>query len=935
MSAGHQTAAPGRTAARARATPDRPIPAHEATAESLLHELGSDPTAGLSCEEAERRLERDGPNRLDRAPTVGPWRILGGQLASPILLLLLAAGILSAALGDVAEASVILVVVALNAGLGARQELGAARAMDALQAMAAPTVRVVRSGETAELPAQRVVSGDVVLLEAGSRVPADGRLLEARVLRIDESALTGESVPSEKHHAPVAAAAPLAERSCMAYAGTAVSGGRARLLVTETGMATELGTVADLLRGAGAGATPLQARLAALVRRLTAAAVVLVVVVAGLGVLRSEPTETLLLTAVSLAVAAVPESLPAVVTITLALGAQRMLSSRSLIRRLYAVETLGSVTTICSDKTGTLTQNQMTIVVLDAAGTRHDLGPDPPADDELELHPELELLLIASALCNDTAVGPDGDLLGDPTETSLIAVAARYGLTKHDLEHMFPRESELPFDADRKRMTTVHRRAEGATPETTSPLTPTEPLAWLHARTAPAGRMAFTKGAVDRLLPRCELVQHRGRVIPMDAGRRSQLVQASEALESSGLRVLGVACRVWPDGPGVPQDASLERGLTFVGLVGMIDPARPSARVAIATCRDAGIRAIMITGDHPLTACAIARDLGLVADEADVMTGADLLALDDEELEATVGSVAIYARVSPADKLRIVSALQRTGEVVAMTGDGVNDAPALKQADIGVAMGITGTDVTKDAADMVLLDDDFAAIVGAVREGRIVFDNIRKFIRNILSGNVAEVSAMVLAPIAGIPIPLLPLQILWLNLVTDGLPAMAMAVERPEPGVMARPPTPLRASLLGSDGGRRILTRGAALTALTLAPAFALWHAGDEAWQTVFFTSIAFAELAGGFSMRSESTPLWRLGVRSNHAMLAAVSLTVGLQVVLVALPAMRELLGLVALDSIHWCITIATALGYLGYVEGEKALASWLARRPRSASAR
>ena len=902
--------------------------AHHATADDLIRLLESDPLLGLTAEQALVRLESAGANRLVRSGAVGPWRIILGQVTSPILLLLVAAGILSAILGDIAEAAVILVVVALNAGIGSRQEIAAAQAMEALQAMAAPTVTAVRSGEAVDLPAEHVVPGDVVLLEAGSRVPADGRLLEAEVLRIDESALTGESAPVDKQLGPVGAATPLAERSCMAYSGTAVSGGRARLLITETGMATELGAVADLLRSAGVGVTPLQLRLATLVRRLSMGAVAVVGVVAGIGLLRGDPTDVVLLTAVSLAVAAVPESLPAVVTITLGMGAKRMLSRRSLIRRLYAVETLGSVTTICSDKTGTLTQNQMTIVVLDAAGTRRTLGPEAPSGDELRANPELGALLIAGAACNDTAVATGGALLGDPTETALVAVAARYGLGKDELEEELPRAAELPFDSDRKRMTTVHRCPD---PDPTSPVSGRPSLgallSGLEGAGASDGQVAFTKGAVDGLLPLCDRVGADGRVAALADERRRQILQDSEDLASDGLRVLGVAARVWPDPDARPTDGRLESGLTFLGLVGMIDPARPEAREAIATCRAAGIRAVMITGDHPLTAASIGRSLGLGDGAPEVVTGAQLGALDDEALAETVRRAAIYARVSPADKLRIVAALQRQGEVVAMTGDGVNDAPALKQADIGVAMGITGTDVTKDAADMVLLDDDFAAIVGAVREGRVVFDNIRKFIRNILSGNVAEVTAMVLAPIAGMPIPLLPLQILWLNLVTDGLPAMALAVERPESGVMARPPTPLRASLLGADRGRRIVSRGAALTALTLGPAYLLWSAGDAAWQTVFFTSIAFAELAGGFAMRSEAAPLWRLGILTNRAMVGAVLLTVALQVLLIVVPQVRDLFGLVPLTAAHWLMTVGIALAYLAYVEAEKALAARFAR--------
>ncbi len=888
-------------------------PPHAADAADVARGLGSDGSRGLGAREARTRLARSGPNELSTGEGVRAWRILLGQLTSPILALLSGAGVLSAALGDVAEALVIFAVVLLNAAIGFRQEHRAACAMASLRALAAPTVTVLRDGRPLQIPARDIVPGDVALLEAGAHVPADGRVTEARALRVDESALTGESAPVDKQVEPVAASTPLAERASMAYSGTSVTAGRGRLLVGATGMATELGHVAGLLDEADPGHTPLQRRLEALVRRLALAAGAIVVVVFGLGLLRGEDLQTLLLTGVSLAVAAVPESLPAVVTITLAIGAQRMLARHALIRRLYAVETLGSVTTICSDKTGTLTQNRMTAVVLDVAGNRCDLRAQ---DDRSDAQPALLLLLAGAALCNDTVVADDGTLLGDPTETALVAVAQRYALSKPQLDAAMPRTFELPFDSTRKRMTTIHALpAAGAAP---GPLRAVFDA--LDGRGGSTDRVGFTKGAVDGLLARCTSVRVAGAVVKLDDDLRRRAHAAADELAAGGVRVLGVAMRYWSIGDATSGDA-LERDLTFVGLEGMIDPARPEVREAVATCRAAGVRALMITGDHPLTAAAIGRDLGLVEDRARVVTGAELGELDGAQLDATLREVSIYARVSPEHKIRIVEALQRQGHVVAMTGDGVNDAPALKQADIGVAMGITGTDVTKDAADMVLRDDNFATIIRAIREGRVVFDNIRKYIRNILSGNVAEVAVMVLAPLAGMPLALLPLQILWLNLVTDGLPAMALAVEAPEPGVMRRPPTPLRESLLGADGGRRIVVRGAALTVLTLIPAYVLWHGGDDAWQTVLFTSIAFAELAGGFAMRSEQVSLRRLGVFTNRALVGAVALTVALQVLLVSVAPLRDLLGLRPLGAAHWLLVIAIALAYLGAVELDKLL--------------
>jgi Ca2+-transporting ATPase len=896
-------------------------PDHAVPVAAVAARLGADARRGLAAADAAARLAEHGPNELEQGERLSRARILLGQLTSPMILLLVGAGVLSGALGDVTEAVVILVVVALNAWIGFSQEYRAEQAMAALQAMANPTAHVVRDGTSQEIPAREIVPGDVVQLDAGSRVPADGRVVEAHAVRVEESALTGESVPVDKHAGEVAADAALAERTSMLYSGTSVAAGRATMLVTATGMRAELGRVAGLLQGADAGKTPLQQRLDVLVRRLAMAAGAIVALVFGLGLARGEPLDTMLLTAVSLAVAAIPESLPAVVTITLTLGAQRMLRRDALIRRLYAVETLGSVTTICSDKTGTLTQNRMTVVVLDMAGDRQELTDDNVAAEAgpqaLRDNPTLRLLVTGGALCNDAAPADDGSLLGDPTETALVAVAQRYGLDKRVLEAATPRVAELPFDSERKRMTTVHALPTdaAAVPE------PLREIFDVERIVALGGRVAFTKGALDGLLRCCDTIDVGGTAVPLDDRHRAAARAAGERLAAEGVRVLGVAMRLWPDAAAVPRDERLEAGLTLLGLEGMIDPARPEVRDAIATCRDAGVRAVMITGDHPLTAVAIARDLGLARERAQAVTGAQLAELDEERLAETARRSSVYARVSPEDKLRIVSALQRDGEVVAMTGDGVNDAPALKQADIGVAMGITGTDVTKDAGDMVLQDDNFATIVGAVREGRVVFDNIRKFIRNILSGNLAEVAVMVLGPLAGTPIPLLPLQILWLNLVTDGLPAMAMAVEPPEPGVMRRPPTPLGESLLGSDRGLRIVMRGAALTLLVGVPAYLIWDSGDEAWQTVLFTSIAFAELAGSFAMRSERVSLRRLGLLTNRSLVAAVALTVALQVLLVVVPFARDVVGLEPLAAEHWLLVVAIAVAYLVVVEVDKAV--------------
>lgn len=897
---------------------DGGLPRHATDVLLVAAHLDSDAVHGLGGAAADQRLVTHGPNELVSHRRDGWVVLLRRQLTSPMIALLAAAAVLSAVLGDTTEAAVICGVVVLNTIIGFRQEHRARTAMASLQAMSQPVAVVVRDGATSTVAARVLVPGDLVRLEAGARVPADGRIVEAHALRVHEGPLTGESVPADKAVWAVHPATPLAERTSMAYAGTTVTTGRGTMLVTATGMQAELGRIAGMLQRATPGHTPLQHRLDVLVRRLALLVAAVVGVVTVVGVVQGEAVDRLVLTAVSLAIAAVPESLPAVVTITLAIGAQRMLRRRALVRHLYAVETLGSVTAVCSDKTGTLTRNEMVVAVVETGAHRVDVAAGPA----VESRPlDVELLLTAGVLANDATWGPEGGG-GDPTEVALLAVARRLGIDDAELREALPRVGELPFDAQRKRMTTFHDlpaagRVAGL------------PGRVAAALAAPGGRIAVTKGALDGLLDCCETVLTPTGPVDLDAARRAVALATGERLAADGQRVLGFAVRVWRCAGDAQEDLASESAMMLLGVQAMIDPPREGVAAAIALCRSAGIRTLMITGDHPLTALAVARTLGIAQAGDEVVTGADMGALDDDALVPVVRSSTVYARVSPEDKLRIVRALQRDGDVVSMTGDGVNDAPALEQADIGVAMGVTGTDVSKDAADVVLQDDDFSTIVSAVREGRVVFDNIRKFIRNILSGNLAEVAVMLLAPAIGMPLPLLPLQILWLNLATDGLPAMALAVEQEEPGVMLRPPTPLRESLFGADRGRRILVRGAVLTVLTLVPAYLLWRSGDPAWQTVLFTSIAFAELAGGFAMRSETRPLWRLGVLTNRALVGAVALTVSLQVLVVTVPPVRDVLGLRSLSASHWLLAVAVALAYLVAVEVDKAVQRPVAAEP------
>ena len=684
-----------------------------------------------------------------------------------------------------------------NAVLGFKQEYQAEQAIAALKKLAVPTVKVRRNGTVVERSARDLVPGDIVRLESGNLVPADCRVLKSLNLRIEEASLTGESEPTDK--APPALEVtnlPLGDRHNMAYMGTMVTYGHGLAVVTDTGMNTELGKIAEAIQTVEAEPTQLQKRLEQLGKGLAIAILILITIIFGLGLLRGEELTTMFLTAVSLGVAAVPEGLPAVVTIALALGAQRMLKQRALIRKLPAVETLGSVTVICSDKTGTLTENRMTVTFLSLAGHQVDLSAHlrhapltaAASQDQcsvLKQHPVLTWVLTGVALCNDASLEPDPDdpqyfnAIGDPTEGALVVAAAHLGLWKANLEHHFPRMYEIPFDADRKRMTTVHTCPASADqlPSALSNL--------LGLMDAPY--LGVTKGAVDHLLQVSSRVWLDEKIEPLDQPAHQRIVAAHNELAQKGMRILGLAVRSVRALPSQQAASTLEQDLIFLGMVAMIDPARPEVKDAVLTCKSAGIRPVMITGDHPLTARHIAQELDINTDDQ-LLTGQELASLSDTQLKTLVEEVSIYARVSPQHKLEIVQALQQQGHIVAMTGDGVNDAPALKKADIGVAMGITGTDVAKQAADMVLLDDNFTTIVAAVREGRVIYDNIRKFIKYTLTGNGGELWVIILAPLFGMPLPLLPLQILWINLLGDGLLALALSVEPAECNIMHRPP---------------------------------------------------------------------------------------------------------------------------------------------------
>ena len=902
-------------------------------AAEVLRALGTDAEWGLSNEEATRRLEERGTNELEDRGTRSPWAILWEQFTSIMIVILIVAALVSALLGDYEDAIAIAIIVVLNAALGFGQEYRAERAMAALQQLSAPRVKVRREDRVREISASELVPGDVVLLEAGNLVPADGRLLESANLRVQEAALTGESEPVEKNPAALEEEdTPLGERADMVYSSTLVAMGRGLFVVTETGMATELGKIASMIQATHREQTPLQRRLSQVGKVLALAALAIVGVVFALGLLRGEDLEVMFLTAVSLAVAAVPEGLPAVVTIALALGAHRMFRRRALIRKLPAVETLGSVTVICSDKTGTLTQNRMTVTVLDVAGHTVELGggsfadsnPEPDSGMALAVgdDPTLALLLAGGALCNDALLEDheedDFRAVGDPTEGAFVVAAAREGLKKPELEVALPRVGEVPFDSGRKRMTTVHEVVSGS--ETLKALKPVLP-----AEQGSASYITFTKGAVDSLLDiSSEVWRGDGQVEPLTEGWRERISAANEQLAGDGIRVLGVGLRRLRsfDGDGEEQ----ERNLTFLGIVGMIDPPRSEAKDAVEICQRAGIRPVMITGDHPLTARHIATELGIAEDKR-ILTDRDLASLPREDLVDLVEEVPVYARVSPEHKLDIVEALQEKGHIVAMTGDGVNDAPALKRADIGVAMGITGTDVSKEAADMVLTDDNFATIVAAVEQGRVIYDNIRKFIKYLLTSNSAEILVMLVGPFVGLGLPLLPLQILWINLVTDGPPALALSTEPAERDIMRRPPRPPRESVFARGLGRHVIWVGVLMALVSLATG--LWYSqiAPEIWQTMVFTTLTLSQLSHVMAIRSGNESLFRVGLLSNKPLLGAVALTFVLQLLAIYTPFFQRFLETEALPLADLAIAVALSTIIFWAVEVEK----WLGRRKAS----
>jgi len=837
-----------------------------------IYELLGSSALGLTSVHAKEHLAQYGPNELEEGQKKPWWKILLSQFADFMILVLLAAALVAGLVGDVTDAIVILVIIFGNAIIGFVQEYRAEKAMEALRHMAAQNATVVRDGQPMHIPASELVPGDVVVLEAGNVVPADIRLFEVHNLRIEEASLTGESEAVEKRHDTLSGDdIPLGDRRNMGYKGTFVTYGRAKGIAVATGMNTELGNIARMLQEEDTE-TPLQKRLTVFGKKLSYIILLICIGYFAVGYLRGEEPLLMLLTAISLAVAAIPEALPAVITIALALGARRMVRQNALVRKLPAVETLGSVTYICSDKTGTLTLNKMTVQEIFSGETVIPLAElDGYKDGE-----QMQWLLKAMALCNDVAESDDGKSIGDPTEIAFTAAAKDYRFLKKELEKTYPRVAEIPFDSERKCMTTIHRDGSEF--------------------------VIFTKGALDVLLDKTTGIS------PSDIKKWEK---QGDEMAGKGLRVLGFAMRRVDDLPDEITPGTIERDLQLIGAVGLIDPPREEVKKAVHECKTAGIRPVMITGDYLLTAKNIAQRLGIIESENDlVVTGSQLAAMSEKEFQEKVEHIRVYARVSPEQKLSIVKALQAKGHYVAMTGDGVNDAPSLKRADIGVAMGITGTDVSKEAADMILLDDNFATIVKAVKQGRRIFDNIRKFIKYIMTGNSGEIWTLVLAPFFGLPIPLLPIHILWVNLVSDGLPSIALAAEPAEKDVMKRPPRPTNESVFAGGLGRHIIWVGLLIGIVCIGTQTIAIKLGDAHWQTMVFTVLSFSQMAHVLAIRSETRSLFRQGLLSNIPLLTAVALTFLLQLAVIYIPflnpifktaplTLNELLAVLAASSV------------------------------------
>jgi Ca2+-transporting ATPase len=892
-----------------KSNPMQTKPWHTLTIEEAFQQLKSQP-GGLSHIEVDERVLQYGPNELMAAHRISPWEILLEQFKNVLILILLGATAISLFLGHGVESIVIAVIVLFAVVLGFVQEYRAERAIDALRKMAAPTATVLRDGMEVKIPAKDLVPGDVILLRTGDRVPADARLIESINMQVEEAALTGESVPVEKHVQALADDdLSVGDRKNMIYAGTAITYGRGRALVVATAMQTEFGKIAQLLQTVETGKTPLQQNLDKVGTMLARAAFVVVAIIVALGLMRGQPLIEMLIFGIALAVAVVPEALPAVVTISLAIGVQKMVKRNALIRRLPAVETLGSTSVICSDKTGTLTKDEMTVRKIFAAGQMFKVsGAGYAPEGEFSVNggtpvtptEALKLMLTAATLASDTRlVNAEGDLgngwdiKGDPTEGALVVAAAKAGLFKESLDAESPRVHEIPFTSETKRMTTLHQTAAGLT--------------------------AYAKGAPEMILADCDFVLNRNGVAPLDATGRTQILAQAQEMAGEALRVLAIASK-----PNAVLETA-ESGMTFLGLAGMIDPPRLEAKAAIAVCTDAGIRTVMITGDHPITAQAVARELGLLCNGGRVVTGAELEEMTDEQLQRDVEDISVYARVSPSHKLRVVTAWQARGHIAAMTGDGVNDAPSLKKADIGIAMGITGTDVTKEAAAMTLTDDNFASIVAAVEEGRGVFGNIKKYLMYLLSSNIGEIGLMAGSALIGLPLPLTAVQILYVNLATDGLPALALAVDPPETDLMKRKPRDPRTGIFTRPVVTLMVLGGIWSTMINLGLFTWALNSGRslEEAMTMTFVSLVLIQFFKAYNFRSDRHSVLNKPF-ANKWLNLAVSWEMVLLVLIIYLPFLHEAFSTYALPPVDWLIVGGLSATIVPVLE----VAKWMERR-------
>lgn len=872
---------------------------HTYSIEETAEKLHTDLKSGIQESVVQQRLEEYGKNELEEKKGRNPIKIFLMQFTSTIVIVLLVAAVITGIIGELRDTIVISIILIINALIGFSQEYRAEKAMSTLKKLSIPKVRVKRSGTEKVISSTEIVPGDIVFLEAGNYVPADMRLIDTHNLKIQESALTGESQPVEKDADEIFEKdADLAMRKNMAYSGTVVSYGRAVGIVVRTGMKTEIGKIAAMLQEDEEGQTPMQKRLDKLGRILAFASLVIVVVIFLMGVLRGEDLKVMFMTAVSFAVAAVPEGLPTVVTIALALGARRMLSRNALVRRLMAVETLGSVNVICSDKTGTITENRMRVTVLELAGNRLDFGkedaddPDSLPDDDQSA---LSLMLLGGSMCNDARLEPskkrkgDFDVIGDPTEGALVYVAKKVDMGKDEYTEIFPRINEIPFESERKMMSTVHDILFEQLDKKNTRIHKYLKLLDIDHN------VAFTKGAVDQLIKNCNHVLDGDEIFELDDQWKKKIMEEHDKLAKNGMRVLGIAYKNVDY--EIDEDYEYkESDMTFIGMFGMMDPEREGVKEAIATAKDAGIRSIMITGDHPLTAGYIAQKLNMIESREEVILGRELEGKSDDEIDQIVKQKSVYARVTPENKVTIVKSLQRQGKTVSMTGDGVNDAPALKRADIGLAMGITGTDVSKEVSDMVLLDDNFSTIVAAVKEGRTIYDNIQKFIQYILASNMAEIWIMLLGPFLGIPLPLLPLQILWVNLISDGLPALSLSVEPAEKNIMKRKPNPINGNIIGTKWIYLILT-GLIIAIFTLIPSLSFKNSVMEegTWRTVLFSILVFSQLFFTFCIRSHKS-VFKHGSGNNPYLYGAVGISFLLQLVVIYVPFFQDIFGTTAL---------------------------------------